>query len=396
MKVVLISNAFPNRNERMRGVFTFQIAKALQKQCRIEVIAPLPWLPRFMKKKLSARFAHATVPSTEFIDGLKVYHPRYLVIPKILGFMHAVFMFLPLLRMVRRLDGAEKIDVINTHWIYPEGVASTWVAKILGKPIVLTALGCDINLYGKMLLRKVQIAGALRNANAVTAVCDSIKDNILDLGLNYGRISVIPNGVDTNLFRIMDRKTARHTLGLPDDRPIVITVGSQDEVKGTKYLVEAFAHMTKRLDITPLLVLIGDGPLRESLVRQANGLGLTKDIVFAGTRPHDEIPLWMNAADVFCLPSIREGHPNVVIEALACGTPVVGTAVGAVPEIIGPSLGRVAVKANSLDLSRCLIEVLNSEWKTQEIRSSVVQYSWDDCGLRYLNILRPLAESLCA
>lgn len=393
MNVVLISNAFPNRNERTRGVFTYQIAKALQKKCRIEVIAPLPWLPWFLRKKLSARFAHATVPGSEHIDGLKVYHPRYLVIPGFFGFTHALFMLLPLLRIVRRLDGAEKIDVINTHWIYPEGVASSWVAKLLGKPIVLTALGCDINLYGKMLLRKVQIAGALRNANAVTAVSNSISDNIFDLNVNSRRIDVIPNGVDTNLFRILDRKTARQMLGLPDGRPIIVTVGTQDEVKGTKYLVDAFAHITKRLDVAPLLVLIGDGPLRESLVRQANGLGLYNDIMFAGKRPHDEIPLWMNSADVFCLPSIREGHPNVVIEALACGTPVVGTAVGAIPEIVMPSSGKVARNADALDLSSCLMEVLSGKWDREVIRASVFGYSWDDCANSYHAIMSSLAGS---
>lgn len=392
MNVLLISNIFPNCNERTRGVFTYQIAKALQKRCSVTVIAPLPYVSGLLGKKLIARYSHASVPSTEYMDGLNVYHPRYLVIPRILGFMHAIFMFFPLLRIIMRLDRYEKIDIINTHWVYPDGVAATWVANVLKKPIVLTALGCDINLYAKMPLRKVQIAGALTNASAVTAVCDSIRDNILELNVASSKVTVIPNGVDINLFQIIDRKAAREQLGLPLDRRIILTVGSQDEVKGTKYLIDAFAGIANKFDRSPLLVLVGDGPLREALVQQATELGFSKDIMFAGKRPHDEIPVWMNAADVFCLPSIREGHPNVIIEALACGTPVVGTSVGAVPEILRPFSGEIARNADVLSLSSCLMRVLNETWDREVIRTSVSGYSWGDCVLNYHTIMSSLVE----
>jgi teichuronic acid biosynthesis glycosyltransferase TuaC len=383
MKVLIITNAFPNSAEDSRGIFTYQIVKALQRKCHVEIVAPLPWLPPFLRGMGAARYPHANVPMKETIGNIAVHHPRYLVIPKILGFMHAIFLVFPLLKLVKKIDKKEKIDLINAHWVFPDGVAAAWVSKRLRKPVVLTALGCDINLYSSMMLRRIQIIRALKMANYVTTVSDGLRDTIVAMDTAGTKVKIIPNGVDLNLFHIMEKMGVRIKLEIPIDRPIFLTVGSQDEVKGTKYLIEAFSMVLERIQPPPLLICIGEGPFRPRLVSQANDLGIADNVLFIEKRPHDEIPLWMNAADVFCLPSVREGHPNVIMEALACGIPVVASNVGSIPNIIDASNGNISDGNDPEDLFEKLIFCLDNNWDRMRIRSSVADYNWEDCANRY-------------
>jgi teichuronic acid biosynthesis glycosyltransferase TuaC len=393
MKVIIITNTFPNSAEKTRGIFTYQIVKSLQKKCDIRVIAPLPWAPRLLTKNFLPKCPHVQVPFKENIGSIEVYHPRYLVIPKLVGFMHAVFMFFPLFKLLNKLEKEETIDLINAHWIFPDGVAATWVARILRKPIILTALGCDINLYSTMILRRFQIARALKRANHITVVSSSLKGTVCSLKIPEENVDVIPNGVDLALFSIIDKFEARKKLGISPNQSVILTVGSLDEVKGTKFLIEALGKLRNSNCHLPLLISIGDGPLRLSLCSLAEKLGIAEHVHFLGKRPHREIPLWMNAANLFCLPSIREGHPNVVIEALACGVPVVASNVGAIPEIITRTNGYIWRNRNMSDLGRHLKYVLDRSWNRIEIRSNVANYSWENCASRYHAVYSALLAS---
>ncbi len=384
MKILLVSNIFPNSAEKERGVFTYRIAMALRALCRVDVVAPLPWVPPILRKKNKGKYAHAQVPVREEISGLRVYHPRYVVIPRVLGFMHPVFMFGPLLRLVKRLDRQNQIDLISAHWIFPDGVAAGWVARKLGKPIILTALGCDINYYPTLTFRKSQIKGALRMADAVTVKGNSLKEKVLDLQVPDEKVFLIPNGIDLHRFHIMDRSAARQELGIHGNGPFLLTVGSLDEVKGTCYLLEALNKMADALKALPHLLMVGDGPLKQALFSQAQSLGLTRQITFFGRRPHHEIPIWMNAADLFCLPSIREGRPNALMEALACGTPAVASGVGSVPEIINEGNGRIAQAGDPENLRRQILVCLNRSWDRKTIRESVLGFTWEQCASLYM------------
>ena len=391
MKILIITNAFPNSKEETRGIFTYQIVKALQKKCDIEVIAPLPWVPPFLRDMAISRYPHANVPRKEDIGNITVHHPRYFVIPKILGFLHAVFMYFPLSKLVRKLVQNDKIDLINAHWIFPDGIATTWLAKRIRKPVVLTALGCDINLYPKMFLRKSQIRWALKAADLNTAKSRALKAIIVNLGVPDDKVTVIPNAVDLDLFHIIDKAEARKTLMLSPKEKIILTVGDLDEVKGTQYLIEALRGMRERIDLMPRLYCIGDGPLKKKLVFQAKELGVSDKVSFMGKKPHNEIPLWMNAADVFCLPSLREGHPNVVIEALACGVPVVASDVGAMPEMIKGN-GILSIVADSKSLCESLMYILTKSWDRDAIRKTVGKQTWRDCAQVYLEVYTRVLE----
>jgi glycosyltransferase involved in cell wall biosynthesis len=138
------------------------------------------------------------------------------------------------------------------------------------------------------------------------------------------------------------------------------------------------------------LVLVGDGPLRQALGRLSQDLGISDRVVFAGKRDHAEVALWMNAADVFCLPSLREGHPNVVMEALACGTPVVASDVGAVSEILSSETGLLVPPANAQRLAEALRHAFRTPWNRERIRNSVEGSRWEDCAARYLDWYREI------
>ena len=398
MHVVLFTNAFPNAAEPQRGAFTVQIAQALKELTDLDIVAPLPFVPRWMAQ----RHPIASVAAVEHIEALAVHHPRYLVLPKIAGATHAATLALAALPVLRSIRRQKPIDLINAHWIYPDGVAAVWIGKRLGIPVSLTALGCDINAYANMPLRRPQIVWALEHACGIGAVSRNLKDGMLALlkerrkGLRPGsapfrsfpNIRVIPNGVDAQRFSSMSRSQAREILGLPTEGRIVLTVGSQDEVKGTRYLIEACGLLADLPDLR--LVLVGDGPLRQALGRLSQDLGISDRVIFAGKRDHAEVALWMNAADVFCLPSLREGHPNVVMEALACGTPVVASDVGAVSEILSSETGLLVPPANAQRLAGALRHAFRTPWNRERIRNSVEGSRWEDCAARYLDWYREI------
>ena len=384
MKVLLISNIFPNSAEKERGVFTHGIAMALKDRCRLEVAAPLPWVPPLLRKRNQGKYVHAQVPNKEEIGELQVHHPRYGVIPGVLGFMHPAFMFAPVLRLIKRLDREGHIDLINAHWIFPDGVAAVWAARKLGKPVVLTALGCDINHYPSLPFRKGLIERALRKADAVTVKGNSLREKTLELHVPDKKIYVIPNGIDLQHFRIMDRVAARRQLGIRGTGPFLLTVGSLDEVKGNCYLLEALNKIAHDLKPPPHLLMVGDGYFKQYLLSQARDFGIAQQISFFGKRPHHEIPVWMNAADLFCLPSIREGRPNALVEALACGTPAVASDVGSVPEIIHDENGRMA-EAGKPESLRCqILACLDQSWNRETVRKSVSGFTWDQCAALYM------------
>lgn len=386
MNLLLVSNVFPNSAESARGIFTFQIASALQDFCHVRVVAPLPWLPRIVDTRFPKKFAHREVGYEERIKGIKVYHPRYMVIPKVSGFLHAALLSVPLFKTINHIENTWPVDVINAHWIFPDGVAAGWVARKKDKPLVLTALGCDINLYPFLPFRRPQIRSALHAADLITAKSRALCDNILDLDVPDRKIRVIPNGVDLELFRQIPMDRARSILGIPLGKKVILTVGSLDEVKGTSYLVDALGEMRKRGMDVPHLYLIGEGPLKRALLLQANEFGIDGSVVFLGQKPHEEIPLWMNAADVLCLPSIREGAPNVILEALACGTPVVASNVGAIPKMIDRHNGRLARSKDADSLCDELVKCLMHSWDRPSIRRAMKGHSWHDCALAYMDV----------
>jgi glycosyltransferase involved in cell wall biosynthesis len=278
-----------------------------------------------------------------------------------------------------------KFDLLFVPWVYPDGVGTSFIAAGLGVPIVIQALGSDINVHAKYPLRKRIIVRALGNVDKVIAVSDALKAKIVSLKVPEEKIISIRNGVDRALFRPMDMNTCRNTLSLPSDGRVVLFIGNLVPIKGISYLIEAFATGTFLRQKTRLIIL-GDGPLNGYLKRKAADLGLNDIVMFMGSRSHNEIPLWMNACDIFCLPSLNEGCPNVVLEALACGKPVVATRVGGIPEIIQSSdCGILVRQGNATELTLALEKALSKKWDRDLLQKSAQIMSWQENAVRVFN-----------
>ncbi|MBA7480155.1 N-acetyl-alpha-D-glucosaminyl L-malate synthase [subsurface metagenome] len=199
-------------------------------------------------------------------------------------------------------------------------------------------------------------------------------------------VTVIPNGFRSDLFYPRDSSECRKALKLPQDKKIILTVGNLEPVKGQKYLLEAVQKIVReRRDI--LCVIVGAGKLRTALERQIRSLGLEDYVVLAGGKPHDEIPLWMNACDLFVLPSLNEGNPTVMFEALGCGKPFVGTTVGGVPEVItSDDYGLLVESADPKDLAEKILMALDREWDREAILAYAERYTWENIAKEIMDI----------
>ncbi|WP_237266279.1 glycosyltransferase [Thermococcus cleftensis] len=202
------------------------------------------------------------------------------------------------------------------------------------------------------------------------------------------------NGFDSNIFHPMDKRLCREKLGLPVQKKIILNVANMYPVKGHKYLIESMKYIINhRRDI--LLVIVGDGPSRDELEEQVKQLQLDECVKLIGPRPHSEIPLWMNAADLFVLSSLSEGNPTVMFEALGVGLPFVGTAVGGIPEIIiSKDYGLLCPPKDPECLAEKILIALNKEWDREKIRKYAEQFTWDNIAKRTLEVYRTVTTKL--
>lgn len=269
-----------------------------------------------------------------------------------------------------------KPDLIHAHFLWPNGYAGALLKEKYGVPLVVTAHGYDIyNLPFRDQEWRDRIVRALEAADAIITVSRKNEECIRRLGVTKP-VHVIPNGFRSDLFYPRDQTECRRALGLPLDRMILLTVGNLVEVKGHRYLVEAMAGVVKeRQDV--LCVIVGSGPLKGKLERQIKSLGLEEYVRLVGGRPHEEIPLWMNACDVFVLPSLRESFGIVQVEAMACGKPVVATRNGGSEDlVISENYGYLVNPTDAKSLGDAIIQAFCAEWKKNEISKHVIDYGW--------------------
>ena len=343
----------------------------------MSVIAPVPYFPHLNVNQRWSSFAK--VPRTEQYRDFEVDHPRYVVFPKVGMVTHGVSMFAGSLLQVRRRATLMEYDLIDAHHVYPDGLAATMLGAFLKKPVVVSARGSDINVFPEFRSIRPLIKRVLTRADAVVAVSQALKDAMMSLGCPGNKITVIRNGIDAAKFRPQSRLTARQKLKLPVNRPILLSVGRLTENKGFHVLLDAVSKFRMKCP-NVLLVLVGEGSYRSHLELQVQRLRLGQNVRFAGTYPHDDLAEWYSAANLFCLASANEGCPNVVIEALACGCPVVATAAGGTREIVtSPAFG-LTVERTPEAFESAFEEALRRPWDQSTIAAHGRSYSWNEAA----------------
>ena len=394
MKVLLFTNLFPTPADSNRGLFTAQLAREMASRCELRVCVPLPWTPtgRLAARLMPRRYREfALVPRSARIDGIEVDYPRYPLLPRISERWQARLMSIGLRGYIRRLRNRFAFDVINAQWLYPDGAAAITLAQRLRVPVVLTGLGCDVNEFLFAAEKRGQILGALKRAAAITVVSRELGEVLETEGIPSDRMTTIPNGVDTLKFHPTPREPARQTLGIDTARPLIVCVSRLSHEKGVQVLVEATALLAKEIPDV-LVKVVGDGPQRDALAARIRQLRIEDTIMMVGAVPHHEVAVWLAASNVVCMPSLREGHPNAALEALACGRPLVASGVGSLVSMVNDKLGFLVSPNDPSSLACALAGALARNWDENAIARSVEGSSWSAAAERYVQILGGLGH----
>jgi glycosyltransferase involved in cell wall biosynthesis len=383
---MFMTSIFPNPVEPTLGTFHGHLSYELAQICDLTVVTPHPWFPRSPRLPWLERWQRfSRIPRQFTMKGVTAFSPKYLMVPGVSEDVRPMLMYPGLSRVAKRAHVEDRVDVINALWMYPDGVAAAHVARRLGVPLVLTGLGCDINLCLDDAWKRRQILDATSHARAIIVVSTALKERLCSEGVPENKISVIVNGVDTGLFSCRDRKASARQLGLSDGDRRCVFVGRLAEEKGVHTLVAAMSHL-RRLRTDTKVYVVGDGPKRAELEQQAKDLGVAEQVVFLGTKGPNEVALWLAASDLLCLPSLREGCPNVVLEALAAGRPVVASRVGGIPDMVEPDSGVLVQPENPDALADALNFVLSAPWDAERIRRSVADRSWRRTAMAYREV----------
>jgi glycosyltransferase involved in cell wall biosynthesis len=370
LRVLTFTNLYPNAAQPRHGLFVADRVRYLRASGRVEttVVAPVPWFP-FSAERFGRYGTYARVPAREERDGVTVHHPRYLAIPKV-GMSAAPWLMAAGAReCVARL--ADRIDLIDAHYFYPDGVAAVALGRRLRKPVVVTAHGTDLNVVPEHALPRRFIRDAARDAAGLVTVSEALRERLVGLGVERERVSIVHNAVDLARFVPADRAAARARLALGGR--VLLAVGNLVPEKGHALALAAVAALP---DTT--LVVAGDGPLRAALELQARRLGIEARVRFLGGVPQAALVEYYNAADLLVLTSSREGMPNVVLEALACGTPVVATRVGGVPEVIDcEAAGRLVDGATAEDVAAAVRALLEAPPQRADTRRVAERFGWE-------------------
>ncbi len=379
LRVLTFTSLFPNEQQSLHGVFVGERIKALARLCDVRVVAPVPWAPPI--RLLGERYyGYSRIPAEEFHEGLPLKHPRFLVFPKYLKSTDGMLMATSCLRLLRAMQRSLPFDVIDAHWAYPDGFAAAVLANVFRVPLALTVRGDDINvLPQEFLLRRQLIRWALQRASVVIALSNELKERVESLTDGASKTVVIPNGVNSEIFCSGDRSEARRRLGLSPEGRILLSVGRLHNSKGYPLLVEALAQLQKQFpDLSVVIVGESDheADARPAIDAAAHRLGISEKVKLVGAEPHAVVADWYRAADLFCLPTSREGSANVLLEALSCGLPCVTTPVGGNPDIISTQEVGILVSADVELLARAIGQSLSRRWDRERIAAHVRNRTW--------------------
>lgn len=371
--VLTLTSLFPSVSRPRHGIFVETRLNRVVATGRVtaEVIAPVPWFP-FTAPSFGRYAEFASTPAADVRNGLTISYPRYWTLPKAGLRWQAASMARAVLRHLRRTPTIRLPDLIDGQYLYPDGVASALVAESVGRPYVLTARGTDVNVLARDRRVQPAIMRAIAEAAITITVSAALRESLVALGCDAERIVCLRNGVDLDLFSPRDRPLARRSLGVAT-KYVVAAVGNLVPEKRHALAIEALASVP---DTT--LIIVGDGPERSRLECRATALGLEDRVFLLPSRRQQELVDVYSAADLMVLPSSREGWPNVILEAMACGTPVVASDVGGVREMMTvPEAGLKVSGDNPADFAAAIVQLLRNPPERSRVRDHARQFAWD-------------------
>ena len=387
-EILTFSTLYPNAARPEHGIFVENRLRHLRASGRVagEVIAPSPWFP-FAVPGLGRYASFARVPRQEMRHGIVVHHPRYPLIPKF-GMTSAPFALYaataPLLR--RLLRRGRRFDLIDAHYFYPDGVAAVMLGRRFGIPVSITARGSDISQIADYAIPRRLILAAAERAAGLVTVCQALKDRLVELGIEGSRVRVLRNGVDLDTFHPGRREEARERLRL--EMPTLLSVGHLIERKRHDLAIRALRHLPECC-----LLIAGEGPLRPSLEAEAAEAGVADRVRFLGQVPHHELSRLYAAADALVLASSREGWANVLLEAMACGTPAVASDAWGNREVVAsPAAGLLIEKYTPEGVADACRTLLAAPPDRAATRAYAEQFDWSSTTDGQLRLFETIAH----
>jgi glycosyltransferase involved in cell wall biosynthesis len=378
---VVVSSLFPSEQRPLAGVFIKERMKRVAAELPVTVVSPQPWFPlQSVLRKLRPGYRPA-LPVRELVDGLEVRRPRFLALPGLLRQMDGLMMSWALVREVRQLRDAGRADMLDAHFLYPDGSAAVRVGRRLGLPVTVTLRGTEPGHARQPALRP-QLRQAACGVDRAFGVSDSLRQLAVELGAAPERTRVIGNGVDLSRFAPLDRAEARGRLGLPTDARVLVTVGGLVERKGFHRVIDCLPWLDQQIGPPVHYLVVGgpspEGDISAELRQQVARLGLKQSVHFLGALPPDDLKLPLSAADLFVLATRNEGWANVFLEAMACGLPVVTTRVGGNAEVVcRDELGTVVPFGDADALRDAIAQALTRDWNREAIRRYASENTWE-------------------
>jgi len=381
LKLLFVSNLFPDSAEPYRGLDNATLLHHLADRWEIRALAirptllPRTWHPREQDMKFAPQYV-----ATPYI-------------PKIGSRWNHRIMARTLRRHLREIRQLFPFDVVLSSWIFPDSCAVAELAREMDFPFVAIAQGSDVHQYLQWPVRREIITQLLPRAAAIITRSGELARLLAAAGLPAGRLHSIYNGVDLDLFRCpanpghaadathgtnAAKAAARRELGLPVDAPLILFVGNFYEIKNPLIPPLALANLsTVPFPVPPVLVMVGGGGMEQRVRELASRLPVRDRVILAGRTDAAGVARYMQAADVLCLPSQNEGVPNVILEAFACGLPVIASRVGGIPEVHpGDEFGRLVTTTEPAAFATAFQEVLLSPPSAERIRNHARQFSW--------------------
>jgi glycosyltransferase involved in cell wall biosynthesis len=367
-RLAIISRLYPTPYRPHSASFNRQQFQRLARRYRVSLLVPIPWNEWL-------RHRGALIGERDD-DGLELRYAGWLFPPKLGRALYPLCFGLSMAPELGRLRCSAPACLL-VSWAYPDAVGAVLLARVLGVPLVIKAHGSDLNSHARPALNALQLRWAARHAAALICVSHALGARAVELGVAADKIRVIHNGVDVERFRPIERGAARAISGRPVNAggELLLFVGNLLAAKGVRELFAAFRSLAgERPELE--CVVIGEGPESEWLRTQSAAAGLSDRFALLGSVPHAELGPWFSSADLLCLPSYSEGLPNVVLEAMAAGIPVVATRVGGIPEAVGPEAGELCAPRDAEALTAALRRVLDRRFDRQALARLAQRFSW--------------------
>lgn len=382
--LLIISNNFPNKDGTyIAEIFVKEQAMFLKEHFEnIYIISPVAIGMELLRKTHHENYV---------FDNVHVYFPRYFNCPLFFKYGRDIWTYFEE-KAIEKLIKNENLrfDLIHAHFTWRSGAVAVKLKERYNVPVVITehTSRTFINAIEK---KEPQFVRSWNLCDAIIRVRKNDISLFENVGVSLDKVYYVPNGYSHKSFLSLDSQNCRKKLGLPLNKKVILNVGSlYGEVKGHKYLIEAMNEIvSQRKDV--ICFIVGGGKLEEKLKKQISSAGLNDYIKLAGNRPHSEIPLWMNACDVFVLPSLHESFGIVQIEAMSCGKPVVATYNGGSEEIlISENYGYLVEPARSKELAEKILVALDKEWDNALIKRYAKNFKWDTVVKEILKIYNKL------